>query len=65
MLMHVSDPAGLGPPRMLSLIETRDDTHPKPLLINIPPLLWPVWILSQWTIGFQNNNNNKNWVNAP
>ncbi len=37
--VHVSDAAVLGPPQMLSLVETRDDTHPKPELINIPPLL--------------------------
>ncbi len=40
--VHVSDAAVLGPPQMLSLVETRDDTHPKPELINIPPLLWPM-----------------------
>ncbi len=35
--------AVLGPPQMLLLVETRDDdTHPKPVLINIPPLLWPM-----------------------
>ncbi len=39
---HVSAAAVLGPPQMLSLVETRDDTHPKPVLINIPPLLWPM-----------------------
>ncbi len=32
----------LGPPQMLSLVETRDDTHPKTVLINTPPLLWPM-----------------------
>ncbi len=40
--IHVSAPAVLGPPQNLSVVETRDDTHPKPVLINISPLLWPM-----------------------
>ncbi len=39
---HVFTAAVLGPPQMISLVETHDDTHPKPVLINIPPLLWPM-----------------------
>ncbi len=34
---HVSAAAVLGPPQMLSLVETHDDTHPKSALINIHP----------------------------
>ncbi len=33
----MSAPAVLGPPQMLSLVEMRDDAHPKLVLINIPP----------------------------
>ncbi len=40
--IHVNAPAVLGPPQMLSLVETRNDTHPKTVLINIPPLMWPM-----------------------
>ncbi len=35
--VHVSAAAVLGPPR-LSLVETRDDTHLKPVLIPTPPV---------------------------
>ncbi len=39
--VHVSAAAVLGPAQMLSLVEILDDTHPKPVLINIPPILFP------------------------
>ncbi len=38
--VHVNAAAILA--QMLSLVETHDDTHPKPVLINIPPRLWPM-----------------------
>ncbi len=41
--IQVSTAVVLGPHQMLSLFETHDDdAHPKPVLINIPPLRWPM-----------------------
>ncbi len=63
--VHVSAAVVLGPPQMLSFV----DTHPKPVLINTHPSCDPwfvcMWIQSKWATDFQNiNNNNKNCVNV-
>ncbi len=70
--VHVSAPAVLGPPQMLSLVEMRDDAHPKLVLINIPPppvthglSIVCLHVYSEpVSMGFQNNNNKKKCVNA-
>ncbi len=60
--IHVTAVAVLGLPQILSFVETRDDAHPKPLLIKIPPLLWLMVCLyvyamqSQWAMVFKSNN---------